>query len=98
VTPHAEAGDQLGREHLQLVRPGARRDLHEEDAALERDRVRAVRDARADRDLPLAHRDGRPPPREPILAGAVEQRLHRLRGIEVVAASPLGGPGHRLRC
>jgi hypothetical protein len=97
VTPHAEAGDQLRREHLELVRPGARRDLHEQDAALERDGVRAVGDPRADRDLPLTHRDGGPAPREAILAGAVQQRLHRLRGVEVLAATPLGGPGHRPR-
>jgi hypothetical protein len=95
VPSYAQPRDELGSEHLELVRPDARGDLHEEDAALERDRVGAVRDARADDDLPFAHRDRRSALGEAIFAGAIEEILERLGGVEVLATPPLGRPGHR---
>jgi len=95
VASHAEPRDELRGEHLQLVGPHARRDLHEEDATLERDGVGAVGDSRSHDDLPLAHGDRRPALGKPIFSGAIEQILDRLRCVEVLATPPLGRPGHR---
>jgi len=83
---HAQARDDLRRQHLELVGPNARRYLHREDAALELDGVRAIGDAGPHGELPLSHRDGRPSLREAILAGAVEEILQRLRRGEVLPA------------
>jgi hypothetical protein len=95
VTAQAEARDELRSKHLQLVGPDAGGHLHEQDAALERDGMRTVGDPGADGELPLAHRDGRAAPGKAILARAIEQIDHRLGSVEVLAATPLRGPGHR---
>jgi hypothetical protein len=84
-----EARHELRRQHRQLVRPDAGGDFHEQDAALERDRVRAIGDAGTDHQLPFAHRDGWPATREAVFTRAIEQRLDRLGGVEVLATSPL---------
>jgi len=95
VASNTQPRDELGGEHLQLVRPHARRDLHEQDAAFERDGVRAIGDPRPHDDLPFAHGDRRPALREAIFPGAIEQILERLGRVEVLATPPLGRPGHR---
>lgn len=85
-----EAKDELRREHLELVRPNARGDLHDEDAALERDGLRALGDSGPDGGAP--HRDGNGGlvPREAVLARALEDAHERLRRVELLA-----GPSSR---
>jgi hypothetical protein len=84
-----EAEDELRREHLELRRPHAGRDGDEEHAALEARRLRAIRDAPADRRAPLRDRDRRALLREPILSGAREDVLERLGRVEIAAAFAL---------
>jgi hypothetical protein len=95
VAAHAQARHQLRRQHLQLVRPDAGRDLDQQDAALEAHGMRAIGDARPHRQLPLAHRDRGAPAREAVLARAIEEILHRLGRVEVLPPPALRGPGHR---
>lgn len=61
---HGEAAalklfDDRVAEQGELLRPRRGRDPHEQDAALEKHRFGASRDARADGRLPVARRDGR---------------------------------------
>jgi hypothetical protein len=83
-----EARHELRREHGQLVRPDARRDLHDEHAALDGDRPRAIRDPRADRGAPGTNGDRRTALREAIFARSTEHLLERLGGVEIRAALP----------
>jgi hypothetical protein len=95
VAARAEAIEELRRKHLELVRPNARRHAHDERAALDRNGMRAIRDARTDRGSPLGDRDRRPPFREAIFAGAIEHFVERLGRRELRASSFPSRARHR---
>src|SRR5439155_10920459 len=97
IAARAEALEQLRRQHLELVRPHARRDAHDEDAALDRSGTRAIRDARTHGRAPLRDRDRRTSLREAILACAIEDLLDRLGRSETHASFRSSRARHRGR-
>jgi hypothetical protein len=88
-----EAQDELGREHLQLVGPDARRDLDDEHATLERDGARALGDAWPDGRAPLGDRDRQLLLGEAVLARTFEEALDRLGRLERPAGPSLRHEG-----
>jgi hypothetical protein len=78
----AKAHANLFGQERQLVRPNARRRSQEHDPVGHGERLRVFRDARADRVAPDRGRDRRLQPREPALAGAIEDAIERLRSEE----------------
>jgi hypothetical protein len=76
--------DRVGQ-HLQLLRPRARRRAHGEHAVLEADGDGLVCDARADGRSPDDEGHGRLLRREPVLAGPREDRVDGLWAVEVRA-------------
>jgi hypothetical protein len=89
-----EAENELRREHLELVRPDARRDLYREDPALERPRPCAVGDPGTDRGAPLAYGNGHAPLRKAIFARPVEQLLEWLGRDQVLSRAFLPADRH----
>jgi len=90
--PLAHARAHVIREQRQLVRPHAGGHAQEEHAVAQGQGLHAVRDAGADRLAPRALVHGRPRAREPVLTGAIEDRLEALGLGEVMSLL-----GHRRR-
>jgi hypothetical protein len=81
--------DDLRCEHRELVRPDARDDLHDEQAALERDGTRPVRDARADGRAPAREGNRQLLSSEAIFTRSFEHVLERFRSVEATPFLPL---------